>query len=153
MNDKGQLEVLIVDDEPQMAVVLGNFYARKNYEPNSFQDPIKAYHFLRDKSFDLLHINFLMPTMNGTTFIRKAYEDNLVKNALVILDTGIVKIDERKELIRPLYEDGMIHFILSRPYRFTKFSTFLDSLRSNQLSSCPKEMKQLIERLRYAQNL
>jgi PAS domain S-box-containing protein len=85
---KGQERVLIVDDEPSVAIFLSNALARLGYRTQTFTDAEAALGYLRDarESYDLLLTDMTMPKYSGEDLLRESL--SLRPTVPVVVCTG-----------------------------------------------------------------
>jgi DNA-binding response OmpR family regulator len=79
-NISGKKRVLIVDDEPDISLILKMVLEDSGFEVHSFEDPISALNSFKVGLYDLLILDIKMPEMDGFELyheIRK--KDNEVK--------------------------------------------------------------------------
>ena len=70
---ENRINILVVDDDPDIISVLKLGLMRQGFNPVAFMDPNLALeHFaLNHKNYDLVLSDIRMPTMNGFEFIKK----------------------------------------------------------------------------------
>jgi len=70
---ENRINILIVDDDPDIVSILKLGLMRQGFNPVTFTDPNLALeHFeLNHKNYDLVISDIRMPTMNGFEFIKK----------------------------------------------------------------------------------
>jgi DNA-binding response OmpR family regulator len=79
-NNSGKKRVLVVDDEPDISLILKMVLEDSGLEVHSFEDPISALNSFEVGLYDLLILDIKMPEMDGFELyheIRK--KDNKVK--------------------------------------------------------------------------
>ena len=65
--------VVIVDDEEMVTSSLGAFLEwETDYKVETFLSPADALNVLRDRPADIVIADFLMPEMNGLSFLRES---------------------------------------------------------------------------------
>lgn len=74
MDTQEPLQALSVDDEKINLTLLEEMGSRLDLEVKSFTDPQAALRYLEAERVDLLFIDYMMPVMDGITFIRRARE-------------------------------------------------------------------------------
>ncbi|MGC4892281.1 response regulator transcription factor [Micromonospora sp. DT31] len=62
---------LVVDDEPQMAVIVEFALQTQNFHVLTAQDGATALHLLRTNQIDLVILDIMMPTMDGLTLCER----------------------------------------------------------------------------------
>lgn len=70
-------EILIVDDDQEIADLVGVYLRNENYQIYTAQDGLEALQFMERHSIDLVILDVMMPQMNGLDVcreIRKDYE-------------------------------------------------------------------------------
>lgn len=73
------LQVVIVDDEPQIAELLKTYLQSisGNYEAHVFNDPEEASDFLLQHTVDMLITDFKMPKFDGIQLMKLMPEDSI----------------------------------------------------------------------------
>jgi len=66
-----QNRILIIDDEPDIAIMLRMVLEQSGFEVDSYTDPISAYHNFRDAIYDLVILDIKMPEVDGFHFYQK----------------------------------------------------------------------------------
>ncbi len=64
-NNKSIKRILIIDDEPDVILVLKQVLAANGFEADSYEDPRLALKNFRANMFDLLLLDVKMPDING----------------------------------------------------------------------------------------
>ena len=108
MNENQQtVTVLIVDDEEMVLTTLRAFLALEtSYEVVTFTSPNEALSYLPDHDVDLVLSDFMMPEMDGVSFLAKVRE---VKPEIPrILLTGYA---DKENAIRAINEVGIYQYI------------------------------------------
>ena len=73
-------KILIVDDEPDITLTLGNGLEQGGYDVHVFNDPLVALSNFKPDTYDLLLLDIKMPNMTGFELYRKLKEiDSKVK--------------------------------------------------------------------------
>ncbi len=103
--------VLIVDDEKMVVRALESFLTLEtSYEVATFVAPAEALEALRTRSFHVLIADFMMPEMDGITFLKRARE--VQPEATRILLTGYA---DKANAIRAINEVGLYYY-LEKPW-------------------------------------
>lgn len=79
--------ILVVDDEPSIRLALTEVLRDSGYETAAAQDGHVALAVMRDRSFDLVISDIVMPEMSGTDFLARV--KTLAPETEVILITGL----------------------------------------------------------------
>jgi DNA-binding response OmpR family regulator len=107
-NISGKKRVLIVDDEPDISLILKMVLEDSGFEVHSFEDPISALKSFEVDLYDLLILDIKMPEMDGFELyheIRK--KDNEVKICFLTASEMYYK-KLRNEEFRSLNKDLFI---------------------------------------------
>jgi CheY-like chemotaxis protein len=92
-----KLDIMIVDDNPEVADILGKLIETDGHKVTVTYDGEKALESYQDKKFDLVFVDISMPGMNGIDFTQKLFE--LDKNARVVGITGHIGTKEVEEIL------------------------------------------------------
>ena len=92
-----KLDIMIVDDNPEVADILGKLIETDGHKVTVTYDGKKALKSYQDKKFDLVFVDISMPGMNGIDFTQKLFE--LDKNARVVGITGHLGTKEVEEIL------------------------------------------------------
>jgi response regulator RpfG family c-di-GMP phosphodiesterase len=126
----GTLRALSVDDEKMNLELIEKMAARLDLEVISFTDPKAALSYLHANRIDIIFIDYMMPEMDGITFmrqVRRSYED-----IPMVMITAVTSDSELK--LRAL-NSGATEF-LNKPLNLPEFTarvTNLKQLRQSQL--------------------
>ncbi|MEO8464213.1 MAG: ATP-binding protein [Gammaproteobacteria bacterium] len=115
--------IMIVDDEPQLALLLEELTASLGYEPLGLTDPLRALEVLRraPERIDALVTDERMPGMRGTELARNVRE--LRPDLPILLVTGYRSADLDREAAR----DGVAR-ILDKPVHRNELERALGDL-------------------------
>ncbi len=103
--------VLIVDDEEMVVRSLESFLTLEtSYEVLTFVSPEKALGALADTRVQVVMADFMMPGMDGISFLKEARETQ--PEATRILLTGYA---DKENAIRAINEAGLYHY-LEKPW-------------------------------------
>ncbi|HEX6309091.1 MAG TPA: response regulator [Longimicrobiales bacterium] len=103
--------VLLVDDEPMVALSLRSFLELETtYRVLMFTSPLEALQALEAESVDVLVADFMMPDMDGITFLSRARE--LKPLTTRILLTGYA---DKENAIRAINQAGLYYY-LEKPW-------------------------------------
>lgn len=103
--------VLIVDDEEMVVRSLESFLALEtSYEVLTFVSPEEALDALADTRVQVVMADFMMPGMDGISFLKEARETQ--PEATRILLTGYA---DKENAIRAINEAGLYHY-LEKPW-------------------------------------
>jgi DNA-binding response OmpR family regulator len=78
--ETGMTRILVVDDEPDINMLLMLILEDSGYKVDVYADPILALSNFKPNYYDLVILDIIMPTMNGFVFYQRIRElDNGVK--------------------------------------------------------------------------
>jgi DNA-binding NtrC family response regulator len=118
MSSTDQPLVLVVDDDPGVRDVLGDFLRDQNYEVLSTDTAIGALGMVREHTPDVVLLDLNMPgAVHGTAIIGA-----ISKLTRVIVITA--EVDEA--IARQTLHDGAMDFI-SKPFDFARLRTTVDA--------------------------
>jgi len=107
MTDEYKPTVLIVDDEEMVTVSLRNlFRLQSSYQIITRTSPLEALSGAGDHAVDLVITDYLMPEMDGITFLSRFKE--LQPQAIRILLTGYA---DKENAIRAINSVGLYQYI------------------------------------------
>ncbi|HEX7999081.1 MAG TPA: hybrid sensor histidine kinase/response regulator [Pyrinomonadaceae bacterium] len=116
-----QRRILIVDDVPELLLLLRKLVARMGYQVEIASGAHKALAILREKKVDLLLTDWAMPEMNGGELIAALKRDESLRHIPTIILTGHDTERERDEaqaigcdrfLVKPVKRDELQRVIL-----------------------------------------
>ena len=103
--------VLLLDDEVMIATALQSFLQLEtSYNVLSFNDPFKALDALSQQTVDCIVSDFMMPSMDGITFLKQA-RDRWPSTTRILL-TGYA---DKENAIRAINEAGLYYY-LEKPW-------------------------------------
>jgi DNA-binding NtrC family response regulator len=107
MTEKGKNWILVVDDEPLITQTLEMLLAEEgSWNVAVFNDPLEAEMSLGRRSYRVVLSDFLMPEMDGISFLKRVRE--VQPTASRILLTGYA---DKQNAIRSINEVGLYHYI------------------------------------------
>ncbi|MCC6545443.1 MAG: response regulator [Nitrospirae bacterium] len=83
---KSAINILVVDDDPVASALLKETLAAENYLVDTAINGLEALKTIRERSYDLVITDFIMPLLDGLALIAKAKEE--LPHMLVILMTA-----------------------------------------------------------------
>jgi DNA-binding NtrC family response regulator len=103
--------VMLVDDEPMVALALKSFLELETtYRVLMFTSPAAALDALGEEQIAVLIADFMMPGMDGITFLRKARELRPLTTRILL--TGYA---DKANAIRAINEAGLYYY-LEKPW-------------------------------------
>ena len=107
MDNNSIASILIVDDEEMVTASLRNlFKLQTNYRTLTFTSPAEALVHASNDAFDLVVSDYLMPGMDGITFLARFKE--IQPQAMRILLTGYA---DKQSAIRAINQVGLYQYI------------------------------------------
>jgi signal transduction histidine kinase/CheY-like chemotaxis protein len=112
--------VLVVDDAPELLLLLKKLIARMGYQVETAPNAIEALKILKEKPVDLLLTDWSMPEMNGGELIAALKEDERLCDIPTIILTGHDTENERdaaeavgcdRFLVKPVMRDELQRII------------------------------------------
>lgn len=100
--------ILIVEDMPELLLLLKKLVVRMGYEAETASDGFAALRTLREKKIDLVLTDWAMPGMNGGELITAMKRDDKLRDIPTIVLTGHDTDEERREAARA----GSDHFLV-----------------------------------------
>jgi len=110
--DRPRATVLIIDDEPLIAGLLGELLETRGYSPTVRRSAVEALELLASREFDLIISDLRMPEMGGQEFHRLLLDRNPAMARCIIFMTGN-SLDEEHQLF--LGSTGAPH--IAKPFR------------------------------------
>jgi DNA-binding NtrC family response regulator len=101
--------ILVIDDEEVLLKALDRYLKSQGYEVSAFSDWERGLEAAREKTFDLLLVDLMLPKTSGIEVIRKARETH--PGLLSIVMTGFGTIPSAVEAIRA----GAYHYV-TKPF-------------------------------------
>jgi len=102
---------MLVDDEPMVATALRSFLELETaWRILTFSDPLQALDTLRGHDVDVLVTDFMMPGLDGVTFLRHAREIQPLASRVLL--TGYA---DKTNAIRAINEAGLYYY-LQKPW-------------------------------------
>lgn len=107
MTDSGKSWILVLDDEPLITRTLEALLTEEgSWNVAVFNDPHGAVDSLRERSYKVVMSDFLMPQMDGLSFLKEVKEQQ--PTASRILLTGYA---DKQNAIRSINEVGLYHYV------------------------------------------
>ncbi len=72
--DGEKMKILIIEDDPELAMVLANYLERYGMEVTTVEDPYLGLSMLTQKPFDLVILDLTLPGMDGLEVVEKIRE-------------------------------------------------------------------------------
>lgn len=91
--------VLIVEDDPNVATLLGLIVQRNGYRPRIVGNGFDALEALSTQSFQLVLMDFKLPYMNGVEATRRIRLDHGNTRIPILMITGSLQMADRKAML------------------------------------------------------
>ena len=119
-NSKNDGIIVIVDDEEMVLTSLSSFLQMETeYAVHTFTSATKALEFIREKEVDLVVSDYLMPELDGISFLAKVKE--MRPEATRIILTGYA---DKENAIKAINEVGLFQYI-EKPWDNDEFIIIL----------------------------
>jgi DNA-binding NtrC family response regulator len=122
------IKVLVVDDEEPFRRLLKNELTRKGYAVEVAHDGSEAVRLLRDRSFDVILLDVVMPGIDGISLMKKLKEDSGAPAIIVLTGKATVEtaVEAMKNgaydyLTKPYKLDELV-IVIDRAYEFSRLS-------------------------------
>jgi DNA-binding NtrC family response regulator len=107
MSDNDKATIVLVDDEEMVLTSLQSFLnLETDYTVESFKNPQKALEFIKDNDVDLVVSDYLMPEMDGITFLGEVRK--IRPDVPRIILTGYA---DKENAIKAINEVGLFQYI------------------------------------------
>lgn len=85
--------ILIIDDETEILTMLNRFLARSGkYDVTTYSNPLLALDTLKNRTYDIVLLDIMMPQMNGLDVLEKIMQND--SNQKVIMMTAYSTLDK-----------------------------------------------------------
>ena len=110
--------ILVVDDEESIRYTFKLFLSEEGYAVSVAADCDEGIALLRDKDFDLVFADIILPGRSGIDLLKEAKE--ILPNALVVMITGAPSVDSAAEslrvgafdyIIKPIRQDVLLRTV------------------------------------------
>ncbi|MCC6464849.1 MAG: response regulator [Planctomycetes bacterium] len=115
--------VLICDDEPDIAELIGRYFEAVGCDVVVETDPVAGFRRAAEEEFYLITVDMMMPGMNGNLAINSI--SMLRPEARILVITGL---DEGHEMVKAAREEGHFTDILYKPFTMADLSGKLHKL-------------------------
>ncbi|MFA7319645.1 MAG: response regulator [Parcubacteria group bacterium] len=127
--EKKTVKILLAEDEATNMEILTRVLDRIGHAPEKAQNGEEAIELLREKKFDIVITDYIMPKKNGVDVICFIHENSNGNYPRIIVISGTF-LDFECELFQRIpREEAIISFIqlLSKPLRITDFKAAVTS--------------------------
>ncbi len=134
------INVLVVDDEEPFRRLLKKELTRKGYTVEVASDGSEALRILRDRSFDVILLDVVMPGVDGISLMKKLKEDSGSPSIVVL--TGKATVETAVEAMK----NGAFDY-LTKPYKLDELVIVVDrAYEFNRLSVKSRLLEQELVR-------
>ena len=99
--------IVIVDDEEMVLTSLESFLTLEtDYQVHTFKSPVEALEFVRDNEVHLIVSDYLMPEMDGISFLAKVRD--IKPDVTRIILTGYA---DKENAIKAINEVGLLQYV------------------------------------------
>ncbi len=113
------ITILVIDDEEPFRRLLKKELARKGYAVEVAPDGSEALRLLRDRVFDVVLLDVVMPGVDGITLMKKLKEDS--SSPAIIVLTGKATVETAVEAMK----NGAYDY-LTKPYKLDELVIVID---------------------------
>jgi two-component system response regulator AtoC len=113
------ITILVVDDEEPLRRLLKKELARKGYEVEAASDGAEGLRLLREREFDLILLDVVMPGMDGLSLMQKLKEDESAPPIIVL--TGKATVETAVLAMK----NGAYDY-LTKPYKLDELAIVID---------------------------
>ena len=118
-NGKRKKKALVLDDDPNVLQVLGGYMSAFNFDVEATDNPRTALELCRNKRFDIILSDLMMPEMNGLEFLQEVRHAD--PDAAFIMITGYPSIDSAVDAIRRGAQD-----YITKPFKIEEIKHKID---------------------------
>ncbi len=136
---ENQISILTLDDDPIITSTIQAYFRRSGYEVDVENDPMKAIERIRDSSYDILLLDFLMSPICGDQVVEEIRKFNT--DLFIVLLTGHKSMAPPVKTIRQLDIQGYYE----KNERFDQLELLVES--------CVKSIRQMRLIKQYQENL
>lgn len=91
--------ILLVDDSITTRTLEKNILEKAGFKTQTAKNPIEAFEFMQDTSFNLIISDIEMPEMNGLEFLNKLKTDEKYADIPVIMVSSLMNLENKKKAL------------------------------------------------------
>jgi DNA-binding response OmpR family regulator len=84
--------ILVVEDHKEIRNLLSKFFLLNGYEVDSVEDGDMAIRQIKEKRYDLIVTDYMMPNIDGIDLLKKIKMDNPQLSILMISGSGVEEV-------------------------------------------------------------
>lgn len=107
------MRILIIEDDEKIGSFIQKGFKEDGYFPDWVKDGGEAFVLLQDKTYDLLIVDRMIPTLDGVSLIKKLRQANISTPALIL--SALNGIEDRVDGL-----DGGADAYLGKPFAFSE---------------------------------
>ncbi len=100
MADISSKKILVVDDEEDVQIYLGNILKRHNYNVIVAADGSKGLDLAKIELPDLIILDIMLPDIDGGDVASKLSEDPITRNIPIIFLTALIRKQEEEKMMK-----------------------------------------------------
>lgn len=89
-------KILVVDDEFELAMSVESILLDEGYEVTCAGDGLEAFEKFKEKDFDLVISDVMMPRLDGYNLLKKIRTDGKAKTPVVLMSAAALKNNTEK---------------------------------------------------------
>jgi CheY-like chemotaxis protein len=114
--------ILVVDDEAAIRALLKKIIERRGYLVDDARDGAEAIELLRERSYDVLLIDLMMPNVNGFELVDYLAKHTSAPRAAVIVITAAAESKPLRQL-----DPSIVHSIVRKPFDIDVVADLVDA--------------------------
>ncbi len=137
MTDEGKMKILIIEDDPELAMVLSSYLSKYGMEVDTVEDPYLGLSMLTQDHFDLVILDLTLPGMDGLEVVEKIREKSDIP---IIISSARDDITDKVIGMERGADDYM-----PKPYDPRELVTRIKTILRRTAASRKKEEEQIFE--------
>ena len=137
MTDEGKMKILIIEDDPELAMVLSSYLTKYGMEVETVEDPYLGLSMLTQSPYDLVILDLTLPGMDGLEVVEKIREKSDVP---IIISSARDDITDKVIGMERGADDYM-----PKPYDPRELVTRIKTILRRTAASRKKEEEQIFD--------
>jgi DNA-binding response OmpR family regulator len=118
-----QARILVVDDDPEIVLMLSTRLGKRGYQVSTAEDGNKAIELAKREKPDVVLLDVMMPGKSGWEVARALKHDPVTQNVKIVMVSAIG--EKTNEITAPIYgADAHV----DKPFEFEKLEKVISSL-------------------------